>query len=227
MRTLEITTRIGCTNNCPYCPQGVLLRAYEGRTIMRTKHFKMILLHTPKDVQIDFAGFCEPFLNPWASWMIYHAVSLGYQVVLDTTLTGFCRKDADILKGVHLKQVFVHKFPGFRNDNLELLKSSVTADKFEVSKLPKEFRLSRAGNLWERHKQMGRFECGWNKDFTRNVVLPNCDVYLCCMDYGLKHKIGNLYVNTYDQLNRGFIKSLADCDNSMCICRECEIMKKI
>ena len=30
------------------------------------------------------------------------------------------------------------------------------------------------------------------------VLLPNGDVYLCCNDFGLRHKIGNLLVHDYD-----------------------------
>jgi hypothetical protein len=36
-----------------------------------------------------------------------------------------------------------------------------------------------------------------NKNF---VLLPNGDISLCCMDYGLKHILGNLLVNEYDEL---------------------------
>lgn len=42
--------------------------------------------------------------------------------------------------------------------------------------------------------------CRSTDKYDRNVILPNGDVYLCCMDYALKHKIGNLLDNTYDSL---------------------------
>lgn len=39
-------------------------------------------------------------------------------------------------------------------------------------------------------------------DFNINVMLPNCDVVLCCNDYGLKHKLGNLLETNYNNLIR-------------------------
>ena len=36
--------------------------------------------------------------------------------------------------------------------------------------------------------------------YDRNVLLPNGDVVLCCMDYGLKHIIGNLVKQTYAEM---------------------------
>ena len=46
-------------------------------------------------------------------------------------------------------------------------------------------------------------ECTRERDYRANVLLPNGDVVLCCMDYGLKHKLGNLLTDTYDQLMNG------------------------
>jgi hypothetical protein len=42
--------------------------------------------------------------------------------------------------------------------------------------------------------------CGCIEDLYHNVVLPNGDVSLCCMDYGLKHIIGNIYEQEYDDI---------------------------
>ena len=44
--------------------------------------------------------------------------------------------------------------------------------------------------------------------YDRNVLLPNGDVVLCCMDYGLKHIIGNLVDQTYAEMfqNPQFLK---------------------
>jgi radical SAM protein with 4Fe4S-binding SPASM domain len=36
--------------------------------------------------------------------------------------------------------------------------------------------------------------------YDRNVVLPNGDVYVCCMDYGLSAPLGNLLSQTYESL---------------------------
>jgi radical SAM protein with 4Fe4S-binding SPASM domain len=39
--------------------------------------------------------------------------------------------------------------------------------------------------------------------YDRNVLLPNGDVVLCCMDYNLKHVIGNLLTQTYAEIFAG------------------------
>lgn len=46
-------------------------------------------------------------------------------------------------------------------------------------------------------------ECTRDKDYTSNVLLPNGDLTLCCMDYGLKHVIGNILTQTYDEILNG------------------------
>lgn len=76
---------------------------------------------------------------------------------------------------------------------------------------------SRAGNLLgeaiikpELEKLKDRFKhmdhgdqtmtCGCDEKLYHNVVLPNGDVSLCCMDYGLKHILGNLYTEEYNDI---------------------------
>ena len=45
--------------------------------------------------------------------------------------------------------------------------------------------------------------CASTPFYDRNVLLPNGDVVLCCMDYNLKHIIGNLLTQTYDEVMQG------------------------
>lgn len=42
--------------------------------------------------------------------------------------------------------------------------------------------------------------CASTPDYDHNVLLPNGDVVLCCMDYSLKHVIGNLFEQDYETL---------------------------
>ena len=44
--------------------------------------------------------------------------------------------------------------------------------------------------------------CRTTPFYDHNVVLPNGDVVLCCMDYGLKHVIGNILTGKYEDLFR-------------------------
>jgi organic radical activating enzyme len=57
-------------------------------------------------------------------------------------------------------------------------------------------------------------ECTREKNYRANVLLPNGDIVLCCMDYGLKHPLGNLLTQSYEDIVNGpemsKIRSLAD-----------------
>lgn len=57
--------------------------------------------------------------------------------------------------------------------------------------------------------------CGCYEDLYHNVVLPNGDVSLCCMDYSLEYILGNLYMQEYYEIAP---------KNNQCfdICRSCE-----
>lgn len=63
----------------------------------------------------------------------------------------------------------------------------------------------------------------------RNVLLPNGDVVLCCMDWGLKHRIGNLLDSNYDKLFKSdeYLRVLSALknDSSEVLCRYCDIVR--
>ncbi|HUB14985.1 MAG TPA: radical SAM protein [Acetobacteraceae bacterium] len=42
--------------------------------------------------------------------------------------------------------------------------------------------------------------CSFTRFYDQNVCLPNGDVVLCCMDYGMQHKIGNLLEQDYYEM---------------------------
>lgn len=60
-----------------------------------------------------------------------------------------------------------------------------------------------------------------------NILLPNGQVQLCCMDWGLQHIIGNLKNQTYDSLfqSQAYMNVLQGMynDDSNILCRQCEI----
>jgi len=75
--------------------------------------------------------------------------------------------------------------------------------------------------------------CASTPFYDRNVLLPNGDVVLCCMDYNLKHVIGNLLEQTYEEMMQGkplqdLIKmNEADGFDKCSICKSCENVRKI
>ena len=72
------------------------------------------------------------------------------------------------------------------------------------------FGLTRAGNLDESNvagqtiiqtpQHHRPISCKSTPFYDHNVVLPNGDVVLCCMDYGKKHTLGNLLKSSYYEL---------------------------
>ena len=62
-------------------------------------------------------------------------------------------------------------------------------------------RLINLKNKWDSvyHEDRNR-TCGCVEHLYHNVLLPNGDVSLCCMDYGLDHILGNLYEKSYEKI---------------------------
>lgn len=189
MKTLEITTYIGCPYRCAYCPQSLLIESYKGETEMSVDIFKAILKNVPKDVQIDLSGFSEIMFHP--NYLTFIDLVQDYKTIM-----------------------YSKKWNGEPLKIDKIVKHSVTKI------------WSRAGNLFKTERNSGNIRCSITDDrFDHNVVLPNGDVYICCMDYGLKHKIGSLLHTHYDDLDRGSLRSLLS--DGEIICRYCELAKII
>ena len=209
-RQLEIATMNQCINNCSVCPQDTYKAAYKGKAMLSYEDFVGALAHVPKTVEIVFSGFCEPFLNRECIKMIEYASQQGYTVELYTTLVGMTPEEVERLSKCRISRLFLH-LP----DNKGIAKIPVTERYIKVlmlafQKLHFSYIMTmgtgfssngRAGNdknVKEFHLK-GMFGC--RKLSTPHfVMLPNCDATLCCMDYGLKHVVGNLLKSSYEEL---------------------------
>jgi hypothetical protein len=49
-------------------------------------------------------------------------------------------------------------------------------------------------------RKEGAVTCSFTPFYDQNVCLPNGDVVICCMDYSLKHKLGNLLEQDYYEM---------------------------
>lgn len=227
MKILEITTKIGCDNMCGYCPQTVLLDSYNGEQFLTLQNFKRILDNCNKDVQICFAGFSEPALAMRAGEMMLMALNNGYEVSLYTTLRTVSFTEHLRFAEQPFKSVCFHKCTNVDSYiyecNKNIFLKNVQSKEFTESTVKDVW--SRAGNLFDRTEQLGKFRCETNI-FDHNVVLPNGNVYLCCMDYGLKHCLGNIFETNFDDLDRQTIRDLANQEQSEIICRKCELFRK-
>ena len=122
MATLEITTKIGCRNNCAYCPQDRLIGAFSrkrdqthldraksnGIFMMGPETFARCLARVPVSVDIHFTGMCEPWLNPDCTRMLLLAHERGHRIAASTTLAGMTFHDIDALAEVPFKIFWLH-----------------------------------------------------------------------------------------------------------------------
>jgi len=106
---------------------------------------------------------------------------------------------------------------------------------FDVEDLSRLLQ-NRAGNIEEgfgfKTKRIkGKIIClSAEKRFDNSVLLPNGDVFLCCMDYGLEHRLGNLLESSYESLfQTDYFKKLQkalDDDSKDLLCRYCSYARR-
>lgn len=239
MPTLEITTKIGCSNICSYCPQSKLIKAYQARsseTMMSLETFKTCIDKLPQNVIVEFSGMVEPWLNPNCTAMVQYAHNHGHVINVFSTLVGMNDHDVDQLAQLNFQNFWIHlpsagdleKFPitdhylkiikrvykliikKQKDDSIKDISIHIrgTAPHPRVAKIlgdiiEKRSLSTRANNIKiknVKHPRRKRGQIGCRRGLSNNILLPNGDVVLCCMDYGLKHIIGNLLTSNYQSL---------------------------
>jgi len=270
-RSLEITTVIGCQNNCSYCPQNKLIKAYSQRSNINRlslADFKKFLAQVGSHVHIKFSGFCEPWSNPECSAMIVYAHTQGHVVSVYTTTIGMKYEAIDQIKLIPFKNFVVHlpdgsgqtlikvdddyllkleKLLEYKISNLQFICQNLFAsddidqsiknllEKYHNFNKTKLFTkpTTRAGNI--KLKPLSDSlqitgQLGQCIKFDSGVLVPNGDVFLCCVDFGLKHCLGNLNNNSLAELfnspeiwkiKKGFQDESIDI-----LCRHCELAVK-
>lgn len=91
--------------------------------------------------------------------------------------------------------------------------------------------IDRAGNLESKKLRSGSVEygplfCSTAAKLNHNILLPDGSLVLCCMDFGMKHVLGNLLKEDYDDIMQGDVMN--DIVSKMCVnkskgllCRTC------
>lgn len=97
----------------------------------------------------------------------------------------------------------------------------------------------RAGNLDDdilisaTRKRHGKISCSLcGQALNHNILLPDGRVLLCCMDYGMKHVLGNLLQQSYEEIINGSemqrLKCAINGDESIdLLCRGCSSATEI
>ena len=111
VKTVTITTLIGCPIRCFYCPQDLIYKHYKSqKRRMTLDDFKRYIDTIPPNIWIDFSGFSEPFLNKDCVDMVLYAASRGHGISVASTCIGMTKADIDRLKDVKF-EIFVLHLP--------------------------------------------------------------------------------------------------------------------
>jgi Iron-sulfur cluster-binding domain len=212
VRTLEFTTGIGCTVNCErYCSWKITAEHYDSNiTLLSTEAFAKFLSTVPLDTLLIFAGVSEPFLNPACTDMILHAHRMGYRIRVFTTLTGLKREDAVRLVIVPFESFILHMPDACGNANiakthewhnvLDVITGNVK-NLFFMSM--NETFVSDCSEKIARGEQPILHTCSvtcQKLKVPEYIVLPNGNVYFCCMTKGITECIGNMHTDSYADL---------------------------
>lgn len=246
---LEITTHIGCPIDCTDCPQKLLRSKYKGPLDLDFEDYKKVIDKVPQGTRIDFSGMCEPFVNKRCADMILYAHSKGFPLALYTTLQGATAEDWEHLAEANVQfEVITIHLPDkdgrshfkITDEYLKLL-TLWDCDNYSchgqiddrVKPYLKQrnlitFMHDRAGNVKSRphinidtHKDIYCITSG--KGMDHNVLLPNGDTLMCCMDYGMTGVFGNLFTQSYDDVlySPTACKMRRTLEEGESICRHC------
>lgn len=250
--TTVIGCRVGCTY-CPQKSLTSNYRLASKNIHLNVDDFKHYLATVPSNIEIAFSGYAEPFLNPGCLEMIKHAQMKGHPLVASSTLEGMTIETAKALIKIPFRRFLVHLANSQGQEKIKLdnryfeilsIFDGVENFKFhsdgytahpDILKRLSNIRThqvhDRAGNsditssaetLAKNVKITGPITCD---RIQGNVLLPNGDVTICCMDFGMKHVIGNLKDMSYEDIFKTpeYTELLNDMDyiDSDILCRTC------
>lgn len=207
----EITAQIGCPVNCKkYCPQEVITKKYAGEKILSLWAFKNLIKTVPSSVPINFSGVCEPFINPQVVDMVLYVHKRGHPIIVFSTLVGLSPVGADRISSVPFQEFVLHLPDANKNAHIPLTRDYFLSLKMILSNVKNisfmNMREPFVSNNAEKiargeqcHTYRGRVIC-FRHEIPNLNMMPNGDVYFCCICRGLTEKIGSLYENAYQEL---------------------------
>lgn len=246
--------KISCSY-CPQGMLAIEHKKVSNDRLLSFDDFVKCLSTVPVDVDIHFSGYSEPFLNPDCMKMIKHAHDRGHQISVYTTVVGMALEDVSELEKLSYKKFKMHLPDGGTHmrvkvdeDYLTVMNRLINASIINLNyisyfgihpevlplidndKLLQVGLTSRGGNVEkdvvEKPVLITKpLRCRVNR-LMKNVLLPNGDVTLCCVDYGKRHVIGNLLSDRYDDLHISSafveIKKRMNGKPGDLLCRTCE-----
>ncbi len=227
--TTRVGCRIGCPY-CPQSVLIKAYFSQDRPAELTLEYFKTCLDKVPPETVIHFSGFAEPFLNSACIDMILYAYERGHVIDIFSTLEGVSLLDLERIVHIPFNRFVVHLLsveagarvnmggPYFRK--LDFVKKRIRGASFvhlgwtlcsETQSWLRENEGShwrvpfstRANHVRIKGEKMTKRKPGaliCERGVAPQVLLPNGDVVLCCMDYGLRHKLGNLLSDSYEDL---------------------------
>jgi radical SAM protein with 4Fe4S-binding SPASM domain len=228
----------------------------KGNMVMTLDDFKACVDKAPGKAEIAFSGFAEPFLNPKCIDMVEYAYKKGHPVSVYTTLVGASMDDIRRLGKIRFYDFVLHlpdkaMTIKINDEYLDRLRAAVKlnisathdrhaccfaeVDKRVMDAIGTGMKVedmvqpnTRAGYI----KKSGILRTGTitcrkcGSALNNNIIMPNGDVVLCCMDFGQKHVFGNLLRQSYGEIMRSperkrVMDGLAN-ENMDILCRGCE-----
>jgi hypothetical protein len=205
--------------------------------------FAAMRRNIPTDCQMQFAGWCEPFVNPAAARMMVECAMEGRPLSLYTTLVGAtARKIVEIARlpfitfTVHLPDAEGNSVIRVGTDyrdalacvlllkpaNLRIVAHGPTVHESVRDMVPRcenQGIHSVAGHsdVLRAPERQGPVFCepAGPGCYDHNVMLPNGDVYSCCQDWGMEYKVGNLLEQRYETLAQRQTLLCRRCDMSV------------
>lgn len=233
----------------------------ETAQLMSLETFKTCVDKIPPEIFIAFSGMAEPFLNPDCSDMIRYAADAGHRLSLYTTCLGMTCADVEKISSLEFRRFVLHLPDRDSNARIPVTKQYLEVLSAILQHTSLTPHLSAMGPLHEQivpllegrvvsnqmeelYSRGGSVDCGHKRHATgaiycsrcpslqQNVLLPNGDVLLCCMDYGLEHRLGNLLRDSYSDLHRSpamdrLRRAQQDPAAGDVLCRRCEAAVEI
>jgi len=251
--TTTVGCRVRC-DYCPQDKLVSAYRSRDGVNKMTFETYQKVLNKVPRETIIHFSGMAEPWLNDNCTEMLLHAHDRGFEVTAFTTTVGLGERDIEKIKSVPFLRFVVHLPDRERYSKIDvndeylkkldkIIRSGIRNCEFmTMGTLPAAVKkvlgrcvsrtrmMSRAGNLANVRapkRLKGPILCrSCGDSLDHNVLLPNGDVVLCCMDYRLRHVLGNLTSSDYSDLfhSESFqrVQNGLDDDSYDILCRYCE-----
>ena len=204
--------KFGCPVRClKYCPQELIAKRYQGVRMLPLEAHNRYVDQMPASQCVSYCGFGEPFLNPHCIDMIEYAHQKDHPIEICSTLVGMTEGHARRLIKIPIAHFLLHHPDYYHNAKIPL-----TPEYWRVKEIIetgiehlRDIRMSgcfttvHVEDMARHPEKMHRYKNRRMCDFMKNlnyVLMPNGDIFYCCMTRGLSNRVGNLEVEFFQEL---------------------------